>query len=196
MASPGDLESIQTQKRPHSPSHRRQLAFLILTSLLFLTGCQVDQSALQRDPFMRDMMQLQQSDQAHQIGQTFDVGNTRWNIQAAHASLALRLGSDTLLKAHGKFVIIDFLFTNLTDQPQRPTADMLQIVDANAVTYNSDSQITAQLAAWQHTPDFLSDTFLPNQANTCSLVFDLPATTSGLTLNFQSFPTEDTSPPI
>jgi hypothetical protein len=160
-----------------------------------LMGCTVDQSTLQRDPFMRDMMSLQnQVDQPHKMGQTFDVGNTRWNISAAHAALALRLGARTV-KAHGKFVVIDFTFTNTTDQPQHPTADMLQIEDAQLTTYKSDANTTALLSAWQATPDFLKDTFQPNRAYTCSIVFDLPVQTSGLTLQFQSFPTQDDSPP-
>ncbi|HEY7347479.1 MAG TPA: DUF4352 domain-containing protein [Ktedonobacterales bacterium] len=160
-----------------------------------LIGCTVDQSTLQRDPFMRDMMSLQQQvDQPHKIGQTFDVGNTRWNIRAAHAALTLRLGSN-MVKARGKFVVIDFTFTNTTDQPQHPTADMLQIEDAQLNTHKSDATTTAMLASWQKTPNFLKATFQPNKRYPCSLVFDLPVQTSGLTLEFQSFPTEDDPPP-
>lgn len=160
-----------------------------------LMGCTVDQSTLQRDPFMRDMLSLQnQVDQPHKIGQTFDVGNTRWRISAAHAALTLRLGSH-VMKAHGKFVVIDFTFTNTTNQPQRPTADMLQIEDAQLNTYKSDAATTALLSAWQGTPNFLKDTFQPNLAYNCSIVFDLPVQTSGLTLEFQSFPTQDDSAP-
>ena len=160
-------------------------------------GCTVDQSALQRDPFMRDMMSLQQQqDQPHKLGQAFDVGNTRWNVRAAHAALRLRLGSSTVLKARGKFVVIDFTFTNLTDTAQRPTADMLELGDAQLNTYQSNAHMTGLLSAWQKTPDFLKDVFQPGHAYDCSIVFDLPVETSGLTLNFQSFPTEDTTPPI
>lgn len=160
-----------------------------------LMGCTVDQSTLQRDPFMRDMMSLQnQVDQPHKLGQTFDVGNTRWNISAAHAALALRLGAN-IVKARGKFVVIDFTFTNTTNQPQHPTADMLQIEDAQLTTYKSDASTTALLSAWQATPNFLKDAFQPNRAYHCSIVFDLPVQTSGLTLQFQSFPTQDDSPP-
>jgi hypothetical protein len=169
-------------------------AFLLVA---WLIGCAVDQSALQRDPFMRDMMSLQQQgDQPHKMGQTFDVGNTRWKVNAAHAALALRLGSSTLLKARGKFVVIDFTFTNLTNQAQRPTANMLQLQDAQLKTYTSDAHITAMLSSWQKTPDFLKDVFQPSRAYDCSIVFDLPVETAGLTLNFQSFPTEDSMPPI
>lgn len=160
-----------------------------------LMGCTVDQSTLQRDPFMRDMMSLQnQVDQPHKMGQTFDVGNTRWTISAAHAALALRLGAN-MVKARGKFVVIDFTFTNTTDQPQHPTADMLQIADAQLTTYKSDASTTTLLSAWQATSNFLKDTFQPNRAYNCSIVFDLPVQTSGLTLQFQSFPTQDDSPP-
>jgi hypothetical protein len=158
---------------------------------MLLMGCQVDQQALQRDPFMQDMMSLQnQVDQPHKMGQTFDVGNTRWKINAAHAALTLRLGSN-VVKARGKFVVIDFTFTNTTDQPQKPTAAMLQIEDAQLTSYKGDAHTTALLAAWQKTPNFLADTFQPNKAGGCSLVFDLPVQTSGLTLEFQSFPTQD-----
>jgi hypothetical protein len=180
------------------PRHWRQvfsLAALGLVLGVLLMGCTVDQSTLQRDPFMRDMMSLQnQVDQPHKIGETFDVGNTRWKISAAHAALTLRLGSNTV-KAHGKFVVIDFTFTNTTDQPQQPTADMLQIEDAQLKTYKSDANTTAMLSNWQKTPNFLKDTFQPNKAYDCSIVFDLPVQTSGLTLEFQSFPTQDDSLP-
>ncbi len=170
------------------------LAALGLALSMVLISCTVDQSALQRDPFMRDMMSLQnQVDQPHKMGQSFDVGNTRWKINAAHAALTLRLGSNTV-KARGKFVVIDFTFTNTTDQPQRPTAAMLQIEDAQLASYKSDAQTTALLAAWQKTANFLKDTFQPNKAVACSLVFDLPVETSGLTLEFQSFPTQNNSP--
>jgi len=152
-------------------------------------GCTIDQQALQRDPFMRDMMNLQnQVDQPHKMGQTFDVGNTRWKISAAHAALALQLGANTV-KAQGKFVIIDFTFTNTTDQPQNPTADMLTLEDAQLKTYQSDAKVTALLSTWQKTPNFLKDAFQPNHAYDCSIVFELPVQTSGLTLAFQSFPT-------
>jgi Domain of unknown function (DUF4352) len=97
------------------------------------------------------------------------------------------------VKAKGKFVVIDFTFTNTTNQPQRPTADMLQIEDAQLTSYKSDAHITAMLAAWQKTPNFLKETTQPNKAYDCSLVFDLPVQTSGLTLEFQSFPTQDNS---
>lgn len=180
------------------PHHWRRMSGLAALGVglgAVLVGCTVDQSTLQRDPFMRDMMSLQsQVDQPHKIGQTFDVGNTRWKISAAHAALALRLGANTV-RARGKFVVIDFTFTNTTDQPQHPTADMLQIEDAQLTTYKSDANTTALLSTWQATPNFLKDAFQPNQAYRCSIVFDLPAQTSGLTLQFQSFPTQDNSAP-
>ncbi|HLV99690.1 MAG TPA: DUF4352 domain-containing protein [Ktedonobacterales bacterium] len=170
------------------------LAALVLALSVLLIGCTVNQSDLQRDPFMRDMMSLQnQVDQPHKMGQSFDVGNTRWKISAAHAALSLRLGSK-MVKARGKFVVIDFTFTNTTDQPQHPTAAMLQIEDGQLATYKSNAEATALLAAWQKTPNFLKDTFQPNKAVACSLVFDLPVDTSGLTLEFQSFPTQDNTP--
>jgi hypothetical protein len=189
------LRSIK-QKYTQRPRwrHAPALAALVLTLSVLLIGCTVDQSALQRDPFMRDMMSLQnQVDQPHKMGQSFDVGNTRWKISAAHAALALRLGKK-IVKARGKFVVIDFTFTNTTDQPQRPTAAMLQIENAQLTSYKSDAQTTALLAAWQKTPNFLKDTFQPNKAVACSLVFDLPVQTNGLTLEFQSFPTQDNAP--
>lgn len=179
------------------PHWRRLLCLAALGVLLgvVLMGCEVDQQAMQRDPFMRDMMSLQnQVNQPHKMGQTFDVGNTRWNINAAHAALSLRLGT-TVVKARGKFVVIDFTFTNTTNQPQRPTDDMLQMEDGQLATYKSDAATTAQLAAWQKTPNFLKATFQPKKDYTCSLVFDLPVQTSGLTLAFQSFPTQDDSMP-
>jgi len=185
-----------TQKQLVHHRWRRVPALAALAAVLgvLLIGCTVDQSDLQRDPFMRDMMSLQnQVDQPHKMGQSFDVGNTRWKINAAHAALTLRLGSKTV-KARGKFVVIDFTFTNTTDQPQRPTAPMLQIEDGQLASYKSDAPTTALLAAWQKTPDFLKDTFQPNKAVACSLVFDLPVETSGLTLEFQSFPTQDDAP--
>lgn len=155
-------------------------------------GCQVDQQALQRDPFMRDMMQLQQQqDQPHKFGQSFDVGNTRWKISAAHAALSLRLGSN-VIQASGEFVVIDFTFTNTTNQPQHPTADMLLLQDTTAnVTYKSDTQNTTLLSDWQQTTDFLKDLFQPNHPYDCSVVFDIPTKAGNLSLNFQSFPTED-----
>ena len=179
------------------PRRRRLLCLAVLGVVLgmVLMGCEVDQQAMQRDPFMRDMMSLQnQVNQPHKMGQAFDVGNTRWNINAAHAALTLRLGT-TIVKARGKYVVIDFTFTNTTNQPQRPTADMLQMEDGQLATYKSDAKTTAQLAAWQKTPNFLKATFQPRKAYTCSLVFDLPVQTSGLTLEFQSFPTQDNSVP-
>lgn len=175
------------------------LFLLLALCLLFfaLAGCEVDQQALQRDPFMRDMMQLQQQNNpTYKMGQPFEIGNTRWTIQAAHASLSLRLGQNTLLKAQGKFVIIDFAFTNLTTQPQRPTADMLQIADAQSRSYKADLHATQMLSTWQHTANFLSDSFQPNQAENCSIVFDIPLEAQNLSLNFQSFPTEDDTTPI
>lgn len=184
---------FSSQQRGARQRWRRVLglaAFALVVGML-LMGCQVDQQALQRDPFMRDMMSLQnQVDQPHKIGQAFDVGNTRWTIKAAHAALTLRLGPN-VVKARGKFVVIDFTFTNTTDQPQKPTADMLQIEDAQLASYKGDAHTTALLASWQKTPNFLTDTFQPNKAGDCSLVFDLPTQTSGLTLEFQSFPTQD-----
>ncbi len=182
-------------KHAHAPWRRAAaLAALLLALGVLLMGCQVDQSDLQRDPFMRDMMSLQnQVDQPHKMGQSFDVGNTRWKIDAAHAALTLRLGMN-VVKARGKFVVIDFTFTNTTDQPQRPTAGMLQIEDGQLTSYKSDARTTALLAAWQKTPDFLTATFQPNKSIACSLVFDLPVETSGLTLEFQSFPTQDNDP--
>ncbi len=185
------------QQRSLYRSWRRALGLAALGVVLgtALLGCEVDQQTLQRDPFMRDMMSLQQQvDQPHKMGQTFDVGNTRWNISAAHAALTLRLGAK-VIKAHGKFVVIDFTFTNMTDQPQRPTADMLKIEDAQLKTYKSDAGITALLSSWQKTTNFLNASFLPHKAYDCSIVFDLPVATSGLTLEFQSFPTEDDSTP-
>ncbi len=186
-----------TKQNP-TRQHRQRLFFLAALGLVLsvvLMGCEVDQQAMQRDPFMRDMMSLQkQVDQPHKMGQSFDVGNTRWNIKAAHAALSLRLGA-TSQKARGKFIIIDFTFTNTTGQPQRPTADMLQLADGQLATYKSDAATTARLATWQKTANFLKNTFQPNQAYFCSLVFDLPVATSGLTLEFQSFPTQDNSMP-
>lgn len=158
-------------------------------------GCQVDQQALQRDPFMRDMMQLQQQQaQPHKFGQTFDVGNTRWKISSAHAALSLRLGTQ-VIQAQGKFVVIDFTFTNTTDQPQHPTADMLLLQDSSGnVTYKSDAQNTTLLSTWQQTTNFLKDVFQPNHPYDCSIVFDVPTKASNLSLNFQSFPTQEDAP--
>ena len=173
------------------------LAVMVWILGTLVQGCTVDQNAMQRDPFMRDMMSLhQQTDQPHKMGQTFDVGNTRWDVRAAHAALRLRLGSKTVLRAQGKFVVIDFTFTNMTDSPQHPTADMLEIQDAQLNTYKSDARATALLSAWQKTPNFLKDVFQRGRAYDCSIVFDLPAETAGLTLTFQSFPTEDDTSPI
>jgi hypothetical protein len=199
-----DSTAITYPSRQH-PQKRRQLSrftyLLFLPALgltiLLLAGCEVDQQALQRDPFMRDMMQLQQqNDQKYQMGKPFDIGNTRWNIQAAHASLGLRLGNTVLLKAQGKFVIIDFVFTNLTTQAQRPTAQMLQITDAQSHSYRADLPTTEKLSTWQHTTNFLSDRFQPNQAKNCSIVFDIPLEAKNISLNFQSFPTEDDTTPL
>ncbi len=175
-----------------------RLLLPVLCLVVFaLAGCEVDQQALQRDPFMRDMMQLQQQNNlTYKMGQPFEIGNTRWTIQAAHASLNLRLGQSTVLKAQGKFVIIDFAFTNLTTQPQHPTADMLQIADAQSQSYKADLHATAMLSTWQHTMNFLTDSFQPNQVENCSIVFDIPLETQNLSLNFQSFPTEDDTTPI
>jgi hypothetical protein len=186
---------IRQQRASQQKCCALHLAALGIALGVMLVGCTVSQSDLQRDPFMRDMMSLQnQVDQPHKMGQTFDVGNTRWKVSAAHAALTLRLGAK-IVKAKGKFVVIDFTFTNTTDQPQQPTADMLQIEDAQLISHKSDAQTTALLSAWQKTPNFLKDTFQPNQAYDCSLVFDLPVETSGLTLEFQSFPTQDDSMP-
>lgn len=171
---------------------------LVILSLVLgvaLMGCQVDQQALQRDPFMRDMMQLQQQqDQPHKFGQTFDVGNTRWNISAAHAALTLRLGAK-VVQTQGEFVVIDFTFTNTTDQPQHPTADMLLLQDtAASATYKSDVRNTILLSNWQQTTDFLTDLFQPNHPYNCSIVFDIPTKARNLSLNFQSFPTQEDIP--
>lgn len=194
------------RRRPYLPGFMprsggsRLLSLTVMALVLgtLLIGCAVDQNAMQRDPFMRDMMSLQQQqDQPHKIGQTFDVGNTRWDIRAAHAALRLRLGSKMRLRAHGKFVVIDFTFTNLTDGPQHPTAAMLEIQDTQLNTYKSDAHATTLLSAWQKTPNFLKDVFQPGRAYDCSIVFDLPLETAGLTLNFQSFPTQNgDTPPI
>jgi hypothetical protein len=184
------------RRRPKQRASRFILLTLALAAL-FLASCEVDQQALQRDPFMRDMMQLQQQNtQTYQMGKPFEIGNTRWTIQAAHASLSLRLGQNVVLRAHGKFVIIDFIFTNLTTQPQRPTADMLQVVDAQSHSYKADQPTTAELSNWQQTPDFLTASFQPNKAKPGSIVFDVPLEATILSLSFQSFPTEDTTPPI
>jgi hypothetical protein len=175
--------------------HIAALAALGIVLGILLMGCTVNQSDLQRDPFMRDMMSLQnQVDQPHKMGQSFDVGNTRWKISAAHAALSLRLGSH-VVKAKGKFVVIDFRFTNTSAQTQQPTADMLQIEDAQLTSYKSDAKTSALLSTWQKTPNFLRMQAQPNKTIDCSLVFDLPVTTSGLTLAFQSFPTRDDSIP-
>lgn len=178
----------------HYKTFLRVVSLPILSLVLggSLMGCQVDQQALQRDPFMRDMMQLQQQqDQPHKFGQSFDVGNTRWKISAAHAALSLRLGSN-VIQASGEFMVIDFTFTNTTDQPQHPTADMLLLQDTTAtVTYKSDAQNTTLLANWQQTTNFLKDLFQPNQPYDCSVVFDISKKAGNLSLNFQSFPTED-----
>jgi hypothetical protein len=200
------MERISNSRRsklrhPSRTASRRWGKRLVLPALcllaLFLAGCEVDQQALQRDPFMRDMMQLQQQNNpTYQMDKPFEIGNTRWNIQAAHASLNLRLGQNVVLKAQGKFVIIDFVFTNLTTQVQHPTPDMLQVVDAQSHTYTADLHTTQMLSAWQHTANFLSDSFQPNQAITCSIVFDIPLEAQNLSLNFQSFPTEDDTTPI
>lgn len=175
--------------------HIAALATLGVVLGVLLMGCTVNQSDLQRDPFMRDMMSLQnQVDQPHKMGQSFNVGNTRWKISAAHAALTLRLGS-TVVKAKGKFVVIDFRFTNTSDQTQQPTVDMLQIEDTQLASYKGDARTTALLSTWQKTPNFLQTHAQPNKAINCSLVFDLPVTTSGLTLAFQSFPTQDNAMP-
>ncbi len=175
--------------------HLSALATLGVVLGILLMGCTVNQSDLQRDPFMRDMMSLQnQVDQPHKMGQSFDVGNTRWKISTAHAALTLRLGAN-IVKAKGKFVVIDFSFTNTSDQAQQPTADMLQIEDAQLTSYKSDAKTTALLSTWQQTPNFLQARAQPNKAMACSLVFDLPVDTSGLTLEFQSFPTQDNAMP-
>ena len=191
------LRLIRRQHASHRIGSARPLGLLLLGLMLgsLLMGCQISKEAAQRDPFLGEMMQLQQQqDSPHKFGETFDVGNTRWKIAAAHATLALRLGSH-LVKPHGKFVIVDFTFTNLTDTPQRPTADMLQLADAKAnIAYRSDAQTTALLSAWQKTSNFLQEQFQPNQPYTCSLAFDIPVQASNLVLNFQSFPTQDVSP--
>ncbi len=196
--------STQQYTRHHNKLQRkswRLLSLLVLGLMLVggAMGCEVDQNALQRDPFMRDMMQLQQSQNApsRTFGQTFDVGNTRWNISAAHAALSLRLGSNTPLKAqHGEFIIIDFTFTNLTQRPQHPTADMILLEDAAHVHYKSDPHVTARLSQWQKTANFLTELFQPNRPYDCSIVFDIPLQTTSLSLNFQSFPSQDDSPGI
>lgn len=184
----------------HSSQHKTywRVMSLVILSLLpgtTLMGCQVDQQALQRDPFMRDMMQLQQQqDQPHKFGQTFDVGNTRWKISAAHAALTLRLGAK-VVQTQGEFVVIDFTFTNTTNQPQHPTADMLLLQNTTAnVTYKSDMQNTTLLSHWQQTTNFLTDLFQPNHPYNCSIVFDIPTKPSNLSLNFQSFPTQEDIP--
>ncbi len=179
------------RKRSWSHPWHRWLGLAAIGVMLgaLLMGCTIDQQTLQRDPFMRDMMSLQnQVDQPHKMGQSFDVGNTTWKINAAHAALALQLGAKTV-KAQGKFVVIDFTFTNTTGQPQNPTTDMLTLEDAQLKTYQSDTNVTALLSAWQKTPNFLKDVFQSNKAYDCSIVFELPVETSGLTLQFQSFPT-------
>lgn len=196
-----------TNKHPPEQRRQKQRIFrgrinrLLLPGfcliMLLLAACNVDQQALQRDPFMRDMMQLQQqNNQAYQMGKSFEIGNTRWTIQAAHASLGLRLGQNVSLKAQGKFVIIDFVFTNLTNQTQHPTPDMLQVVDAQSQSYKADLDTTQRLSDWQKTTNFLSGSFPPNQAKNCSIVFDVPLAAQNLSLNFQSFPTEEDTPPI
>jgi hypothetical protein len=188
---------LSAHKRSILKKSWRWLSLVLLSLMLggILMGCQVDQQALQRDPFMRDMMQLQQQqDQPHKFGQTFDVGNTRWKISAAHAALTLRLGAQ-VIQAQGKFVVIDFTFTNTTDQPQHPTADMLLLQDSSGnVSYKSDAQNTSLLSTWQQTANFLKDVFQPNHPYDCSVVFDVPIKASNLSLNFQSFPTQAGAP--
>lgn len=190
------LRLISRQRALHLVQRFRLPGLLLLMLALgsLLMGCQISKEAAQRDPFLGEMMQLQQQqDSPHKFGQTFDVGNTEWKINAAHATMALRLGSH-LVKARGEFIVIDFTFTNLTNTPQQPTADMLQLEDTAAnKSYKSDAQTTARLSAWQKTTNFLQAQLQPNQPYTCSIVFDIHAGSSSLTLNFQSFPTQDNS---
>lgn len=200
---------IATRRR-RSLTWRVVAACLAISAALLLSGCQISQDAVKKDPFLQELVNAQNAQSAqsqestaagitqsdgtlHQFGKPFQVDNTVWNVQSADAAYAIKLG-DTVLTAKGEYIVVRFLFQNITFSQQPPLPDMLVIEAGSGKalhTYLADAHATALFARQMREQDFLTITTIMNQTYKFSLVFDVPRDATGLSLKFHSYPIQD-----
>jgi hypothetical protein len=172
-------------------------AFVLALALILLSGCQISQDAVKRDPFLQELVTAQSAAQAdaapHRLGEPFQVGNTQWTIQDASATYALRLGNTTL-QAVGEFVVVRFAFQNLSTATQPPQPDMLTLAagkGGSARTFLPDKRTTALYAQYVHQPNFLTITALVKHPYALTVIFDVLRSSADLALQFHSYPDQN-----
>lgn len=189
---------------------RLLLAAAALCAMLVLGGCQISQQAAKEDPFLQELLNAQNGQSAksqeqgaltasqssstpHQFGTPFQVDDTVWTIESADAAYSLQIGS-SLVTAKGEFIVVRFLFQNISFSQQPPLGDMLTIQSGSGKslhTYLPDKHATALYAQQVHEPDFLTATLQPSKTYKLALVFDIPRNAAGLALQFHSYPNQD-----
>jgi hypothetical protein len=182
---------------------------MAICAVLMLSGCQISQDAIKKDPFLQELVRAQNAQKAqsqesvqsatqtdatpHQAGVPFQVDNTVWTVEGASAAYSLKLG-DTMLTAKGEYIVLRFLFQNISFSQQPPLPDMLVLQSGTGKatrTYLPDAHATALYAQQVHEPDFLTTTTLMNKTYTLALVFDVPRDVTGLSLKVHSYPVQN-----
>jgi hypothetical protein len=174
---------------------------------LLLAGCQISQDAAKKDPFLQEILNAQNAQSAtnseagaltatqtdatpHALGKPFQVDDTVWTVEGVDAAYSLQIGASAL-NAKGEFLVVRFLFQNISLSQQPPLPDMLAIETGAGKathTYLPDAHATALYAQQVREPNFLTTTTRPNQTYRLALVFDIPVNSANLALRFHSYP--------
>jgi Domain of unknown function (DUF4352) len=173
------------------------LPFAVLVAIA-LGGCQISQDAIKKDPFLQELVAAAGTTTANAqgsptIGKPYTLDNTQWTIEGVDAGQALQFGK-TVVNAKGSFLVVRFVFENLSSFDQPPESDMLVLESGsgkNVHTDMPDQSVTAQYAAWTRQADFLKATLKPNTPYKLALVFDVPAGAGGMTLTLHSYPDQN-----
>ena len=173
------------------------LPFAVLVAVA-LCGCQISQDAIKKDPFLQELVAAAGPTTANaqgspSIGKPYTLDNTQWTIEGVDAGRALQFGK-TVVNARGSFLVVRFVFENLSSFDQPPETDMLLLESGsgkNVHTYMPGQAVTAQYAAWTHQANFLKATLKPNTPYSLALVFDVPTGAGGMTLTFHSYPDQN-----
>jgi hypothetical protein len=188
---------------------RGLLAAVALGALLLLSGCQISQQAAKEDPFLQELLNAQKGQSAiseqnaltgtqqdrspHKIGAPFQVNNTVWTVESADAAYQLQIGN-SVLTAKGEYIVVHFLFQNISFSQQPPLPDMLVIQSGGGKsthTFLPDKSVTKLYDQQVKDPDFLTVTTVPEATYKLAIVFDVPRGLTELTLQFHSYPQQD-----
>jgi len=130
------------------------------------------------DPEAKQPLEGEKAKKLYSVGQTAQVGNVEWKVTDAYLTNQLRSTFDT--QKRGRFVLVDFTFTNNRDEEVTLDPDLHMILkDSQGREFGTDTD------AWEFVPTNLNlflEPVNPGMSTDGRAVYQVPSDATGFTL--------------